>query len=159
MFSLEYAIVHACNYTKRFFFILMLPLSHRLSGKFSLPRQLVPDIGKMLEKKIQGLAKNSLTFQVFQGAWQPCIRQESQLLLIIQSRVLFHIFQIPSSSLTLLARGAMKLKLKTGLDLFHTTVVCVSRASQSVTKQPQIAVFKNNTKLHFYESCCVKKMR
>jgi len=68
-------------------FILMLPLSHRLSGKFSLPRQLVPDIGKMLEKftKIQGLAENSptfpdfpgliffpLTFQVFQGAWQPC---------------------------------------------------------------------------------------
>jgi len=31
-------------------FILMLPLSHRLSGKFSLPRQLVPDVGKMLEK-------------------------------------------------------------------------------------------------------------
>jgi len=31
-------------------FILMLPLPHRLSGKFSLPRQLVPDIGKMLEK-------------------------------------------------------------------------------------------------------------
>ena len=46
----------------------MLPLSHRLSGKFSLPRQLVPDIGKMLEKiKIQGLAKNSLTFPDFPG--------------------------------------------------------------------------------------------
>jgi len=31
-------------------FNLKLSLSHRLSGKFSLPRQLVPDIGKMLEK-------------------------------------------------------------------------------------------------------------
>jgi len=31
-------------------FILMLPLSHRLSCKFSLRRQLDPDIGKMLEK-------------------------------------------------------------------------------------------------------------
>jgi len=35
---------------KDYIFILMLPLSHPLSGKFSLPRQLVPDIGKMLEK-------------------------------------------------------------------------------------------------------------
>jgi len=31
-------------------FISMLPLSHWLSGKFPLPRQLVRDIGKMLEK-------------------------------------------------------------------------------------------------------------
>jgi len=61
----------------------MLPLSHRLSGKFSLPRQLVPDIGKMLEKiKNPGPGEKfpyspgpiffPLTFQVFQGAWQPC---------------------------------------------------------------------------------------
>jgi len=35
---------------KNFIFIFMLPLSHRLSGKFSLPRELVPDLGKMLEK-------------------------------------------------------------------------------------------------------------
>jgi len=60
-------------------FILMLPLSHRLSGKFSLPRQLVPDIGKMLEK-IQNLGPSEkfpdfpgpIFFPLtFQSAWQP----------------------------------------------------------------------------------------
>jgi len=68
-------------------FILMLPLSHRLSGKFSLPRQLVPDIGKMLEKiKNPGpsekfpdfprLSRANISFPDFPGfpgcvAWQP----------------------------------------------------------------------------------------
>jgi len=51
MFSLEYAIVHACNYTKKlYFYFHASTFAWWLSGKFSLPRELVPDIGKMLEK-------------------------------------------------------------------------------------------------------------
>ena len=69
-------------------FILMLPLSPRLSGKFSLPRQLVPDTRKMLEKiKNPGPSEKfpdfpgpiffPLIFQVLQGAWQPCNWQKN----------------------------------------------------------------------------------